>query len=121
LGNNECFEPFTSNLYTRRVLAGESPEFPSVIEYNTEFPLNINCIAWLGADTESVAMCESTSVGRDEQNLSSNFPRIFNRPAAIFGPCVVSHLSFYTQDPGMDTPGILKQYTDRLNKVVALH
>lgn len=25
LGNNECFEPFTSNLYTRRVLAGEFP------------------------------------------------------------------------------------------------
>jgi ribonucleoside-diphosphate reductase alpha chain len=23
LGNNECFEPFTSNLYTRRVLAGD--------------------------------------------------------------------------------------------------
>lgn len=23
LGNNECFEPFTSNLYTRRVLSGE--------------------------------------------------------------------------------------------------
>jgi ribonucleoside-diphosphate reductase alpha chain len=23
LGNNECFEPFTSNLYSRRVLAGE--------------------------------------------------------------------------------------------------
>jgi len=23
LGNNECFEPFTSNLYTRRILAGE--------------------------------------------------------------------------------------------------
>jgi ribonucleoside-diphosphate reductase alpha chain len=23
LGNNECFEPFTSNLYTRRTLAGE--------------------------------------------------------------------------------------------------
>ena len=23
LGNNECFEPFTSNVYTRRVLAGE--------------------------------------------------------------------------------------------------
>jgi ribonucleoside-diphosphate reductase alpha chain len=23
LGNNECFEPFTSNMYTRRVLAGE--------------------------------------------------------------------------------------------------
>ncbi len=23
LGNNECFEPFTSNIYTRRVLSGE--------------------------------------------------------------------------------------------------
>jgi ribonucleoside-diphosphate reductase alpha subunit len=25
LGNNECFEPYTSNIYTRRVLAGEFP------------------------------------------------------------------------------------------------
>lgn len=25
LGNNECFEPFTSNIYTRRVLSGEFP------------------------------------------------------------------------------------------------
>ena len=24
LGNNECFEPFTSNIYTRRTLAGSS-------------------------------------------------------------------------------------------------
>ena len=23
LGNNECFEPYTSNIYSRRVLAGE--------------------------------------------------------------------------------------------------
>ena len=23
LGNNECFEPYTSNVYTRRVLSGE--------------------------------------------------------------------------------------------------
>lgn len=30
LGNNECFEPFTSNMYMRRVLAGE---FPVVNKY----------------------------------------------------------------------------------------
>eukprot|EP00008_Paramoeba_atlantica_P010926 CAMPEP_0201485914 /NCGR_PEP_ID=MMETSP0151_2-20130828/9996_1 /ASSEMBLY_ACC=CAM_ASM_000257 /TAXON_ID=200890 /ORGANISM="Paramoeba atlantica, Strain 621/1 / CCAP 1560/9" /LENGTH=847 /DNA_ID=CAMNT_0047870261 /DNA_START=62 /DNA_END=2605 /DNA_ORIENTATION=+ len=30
LGNNECFEPFTSNLYVRRVLSGE---FPVVNKY----------------------------------------------------------------------------------------
>ena len=23
LGNNECFEPYTSNIYARRVLSGE--------------------------------------------------------------------------------------------------
>jgi ribonucleotide reductase alpha subunit len=23
LGNNECFEPYTSNIYTRRTLSGE--------------------------------------------------------------------------------------------------
>ena len=23
LGNNECFEPYTSNIYTRRVMSGE--------------------------------------------------------------------------------------------------
>ncbi len=25
LGNNECFEPYTTNIYTRRVLAGTTP------------------------------------------------------------------------------------------------
>jgi ribonucleotide reductase alpha subunit len=25
LGNNECFEPYTSNIYVRRVLSGECP------------------------------------------------------------------------------------------------
>jgi ribonucleoside-diphosphate reductase alpha chain len=33
LGNNECIEPFTSNLYTRRVLAGE---FVVINEYLVE-------------------------------------------------------------------------------------
>ena len=25
MGNNECFEPYTSNLYNRRVMAGDFP------------------------------------------------------------------------------------------------
>eukprot|EP00966_Prymnesium_polylepis_P192088 4451282-Prymnesium_polylepis.2 len=29
LGNNECFEPYTSNIYSRRVLAGEFGELPA--------------------------------------------------------------------------------------------
>ena len=39
LGNNECFEPFTSNLYTRRVLAGD---FVVVNKYLVEDLVKIN-------------------------------------------------------------------------------
>jgi ribonucleoside-diphosphate reductase alpha subunit len=38
LGNNECFEPFTSNLYTRRVLAGD---FMVVNKYLVEDLINL--------------------------------------------------------------------------------
>jgi len=39
LGNNECFEPFTTNIYTRRVLAGE---FPVVNKYLLKDLMDIN-------------------------------------------------------------------------------
>jgi ribonucleoside-diphosphate reductase alpha chain len=39
LGNNECFEPFTSNLYTRRVLAGD---FVVVNKYLVEDLVKMN-------------------------------------------------------------------------------
>jgi len=39
LGNNECFEPFTSNLYTRRVLAGD---FVVVNKYLVDDLVNLN-------------------------------------------------------------------------------
>lgn len=38
LGNNECFEPFTNNIYTRRTLAGE---FPLVNKYLIEDLIDI--------------------------------------------------------------------------------
>jgi ribonucleoside-diphosphate reductase alpha chain len=38
LGNNECFEPFTSNLYSRRVLSGE---FMIVNKYLVEDLVNL--------------------------------------------------------------------------------
>ena len=40
LGFNECFEPFTSNLYTRRTLAGE---FIVVNKYLMQELINIGC------------------------------------------------------------------------------
>jgi ribonucleoside-diphosphate reductase alpha subunit len=40
LGNNECIEPFTSNMYTRRVLAGE---FVCINKYLVEDLVKIGC------------------------------------------------------------------------------
>ena len=40
LGNNECIEPFTSNMYTRRVLAGE---FVCINKYLVEDLVNAGC------------------------------------------------------------------------------
>jgi len=39
LGNNECFEPYTSNVYTRRVLSGD---FPVVNRYLVEDLISLN-------------------------------------------------------------------------------
>ena len=85
-------------------------EFPSIIEYALDKGININCIAWLAADLNSVTHCESTQLGNDETNLAMNFPRIFERPACVFGPCVVSHLSFGPQDADMPVPALLEVY-----------
>ena len=56
LGNNECFEPFTSNLYTRRVLSGD---FMMVNKYLVEDLVNINM--WT-SDIRSQIMADNGSI-----------------------------------------------------------
>ena len=56
LGNNECFEPFTSNLYTRRVLSGD---FMMVNKYLVEELVNLNL--WT-ADIRGQIMANNGSV-----------------------------------------------------------
>jgi ribonucleoside-diphosphate reductase alpha chain len=56
LGNNECFEPFTSNLYTRRVLSGD---FMIVNKYLVEELVKIGL--WT-AEIRSQIMAENGSV-----------------------------------------------------------
>ena len=60
LGNNECFEPFTSNLYTRRVLAGD---FMVVNKYLVDDL--IKCRYW-NSDVRTQIMANNGSV----QNIS---------------------------------------------------
>lgn len=61
LGNNECFEPFTSNLYTRRVLAGD---FVVINKYLVTDLININL--WT-ADIRTQIMANSGSI----QNIAA--------------------------------------------------
>ena len=56
LGNNECFEPFTSNLYTRRVLAGD---FMVINKYLVEDLIKIN--SW-NSDVRSQIMANNGSI-----------------------------------------------------------
>jgi len=94
----------------RAFLAGDTPKTADIVMYDPNVILNINFVAWLGADLQSVCLCESLRTGRDEQALASIFPKLFHRPVAIYGPFVVSHLSFYTQDPSMDIPELIEAY-----------
>jgi ribonucleoside-diphosphate reductase alpha subunit len=56
LGNNECIEPFTSNLYTRRVLAGE---FVVINEYLVERLVSLGL--W-NADVRSQIIAQNGSI-----------------------------------------------------------
>lgn len=94
----------------RAFLAGEKPTFDVVTFDASTCILNINFVSWLGADLDSVCLCESVRFARDEQHLASIFPGLFSRPVAIYGPLIVSHLSFYTQDASMDIAGLIESY-----------
>jgi ribonucleoside-diphosphate reductase alpha chain len=56
LGNNECIEPFTSNLYTRRVLAGE---FVVINEYLVDRLVSLGL--W-NADVRSQIIAQNGSI-----------------------------------------------------------
>ena len=44
MGNNECFEPYTSNIYNRRVLAGEFTIVNKHLNYITVRPWNVTLL-----------------------------------------------------------------------------
>jgi hypothetical protein len=68
--------------------------------------LSINCVAYLGADVD-----ELRQVGEDdEEELSVTIPRRLGRQNVIYQPAVAAHLSFFSQEPGMDVARLLARY-----------
>jgi ribonucleoside-diphosphate reductase alpha chain len=70
LGNNECFEPFTSNLYTRRVLSGD---FMIVNKYLVDELVNLNM--WT-SDIRSQIMAENGSIANIKE-IPANIRELF--------------------------------------------
>ncbi len=70
--------------------------------------LSINFVSYLGRDLEHFNGVR----GDDEEALSVTIPQRLGRVNRIFNPLVVSHLSFFSQDPGMPITSLLAQYRD---------
>ena len=70
LGNNECFEPFTSNLYTRRVLAGD---FMVINKYLVEDLIKIK---YWNSDVRSQIMANNGSV-QDIKEISQELRDLY--------------------------------------------
>lgn len=68
--------------------------------------LSINAVAWLGRDLDVIStVCEN-----DEEELSVTMPARLGRRNVIYQPCVAAHLSFFSQEAGMDTARLLARY-----------
>lgn len=68
--------------------------------------LSINFISYLGRDLDLIQGLR----GDDEDMLSVKIPQATGRSNLICNDFVVSHLSFYSQDAGMDQQALLQAY-----------
>ena len=105
LGNNECFEPFTSNLYTRRVLAGD---FMVVNKYLVE---DLTKLGLWTSDVRSQIIANNGSVQGIEvipENLRDIYKTVWEIPqkvlidmAADRGPfiCQSQSLNLFLAEP----------------------
>jgi hypothetical protein len=90
--------------YFIRSLSSFSEYDVQSIDWNMR--ISINFIAWLGEDL--AYMC--AEFRDDEQALSVSISSRLKRPNTIYMPFVVSHLTFYSQDPGFAHGPILEDY-----------
>ena len=70
LGNNECFEPYTSNIYTRRVLSGE------FIVVNKHLLRDLNKLGLWNEDMKNMLMAANGSV-QDIAEIPENLKELY--------------------------------------------
>lgn len=124
---------FGGSLWESGVLTGKlhnwflrNPHQSFAVQYSHAQPLrkvgdriSINALAWLACDFS--LMTELITSTDDERLLSMDLPKQVKRPNVIYGPFVVSHLSFYKQEED-DTfrlaviPLLITQYQKRADE-----
>jgi hypothetical protein len=81
--------------------------------------ISINAISWMGSDFQH--MGDLFRSNDDEHILSVYLPQKLGRHTAIYGPFIVSHLSFFKQEEDeqfkrITVPVLLKEYDKRAEK-----
>jgi hypothetical protein len=88
-------------------LQTESKHLPlatSVVEWKERH--SINFISWLGKDLMHLALPKCD----DEYALTVDLPTFLDRPSAIYSDFIVSHLSFGTQEQGLELDRLIDAY-----------
>jgi hypothetical protein len=76
---------------------------------------SINFISWLGKDLMHMAL----SKGDDEYALTVDLPTFLDRPSAIYSNFIVSHLSFGTQEQGLELDRLIDAYGELMRRELA--
>ncbi|HVY81108.1 MAG TPA: hypothetical protein VG994_09015 [Steroidobacteraceae bacterium] len=83
----------------------EIPSFPmSLARYS------INCLGFFGSEIARLGSRFCPPEVDDEEWLSAILPSRIGRPGRIVGHLLVSHFSFYTQEPYLLQTGVLDEY-----------
>jgi ribonucleoside-diphosphate reductase alpha chain len=98
LGNNECFEPFTSNIYSRKVLAGD---FPLV---NQHLYRDLSAIGkWNKETVDKIIKAEGSVQGLDiPQHIKNRYKTVWEIPQRIIIDMAADRGAFIDQSQSMN-------------------
>lgn len=108
------FDPeFAKLIHARFLAVVERGEIEMLCVPNFEVSLSrysINCIGFFGSDVIELGERFCPPDVDDEEWVSAVLPSLVQKPGRIIGNVIVSHFSFYTQEPELLRAGLLDRY-----------
>lgn len=114
LGNNECFEPFTSNIYTRRCLSGE------YVVVNKHLVKKLEKLDLWNEEMRTSIIANNGSV-QNIQSIPEKVKKVFKTVWEIRQKCLIDHS--VARAPFIDQSQSLNAFIDvpTLGKVSSMH